>query len=161
MLSRWALDNFSCIESTTGLVPVVVRNKMLQWKDDSSWEVLGGSSRRQEISKTMIPIILCLIFNLQILCFFIKNFGEEKYTAAKLTFIHRRLHIYLDIYDKWYHRKWEGAGKEKVTRVIWSTRLFSMWPSKRDKRYLSQIHCTNICGPCNFVTNITNETISN
>merc|ERR1712228_207958 len=39
-----------------GLVPLVVRDQMFWWKDDSGGEVLGSSGGRQEISETKIMI---------------------------------------------------------------------------------------------------------
>ena len=54
--------NHFCIDSTTGPLPVVVRDQMLRWKDDPSGEVLGGGGRRQEISETLKAtgdLILC------------------------------------------------------------------------------------------------------
>ena len=137
---------------TPGLVPLVVWDKMLWWKDESSGEVLGRSGCWQAISEAMIDSLGRFFFNL------------EKYLGIRarnthliwLTSICRWLNKYLDIYDKWYHRKWDGTGSKKSRE-----KYGKLCSSEQKPEILSQIiYCTNIFGPCkacNAVPIITNN----
>ena len=91
-------------------------------------------------------------------------FNLEKYSGIRarnihliwLTSICRWLNKYLDIYDKWYHRKWDGTGSKKSRE-----KYGKLCSSEQKPEILSQIiYCTNIFGPykaCNAVPIITNN----
>ena len=50
----------------------------------------------------------------------------------------------------------DGEGKRHASNLVNST-LFIVASGHGETKYLSQIYCTDIFGPCNFVPNIANN----
>ena len=136
MLSRWASinqvfalnqqqDKSICIESTTGPLPVVVRDQMLRWKDDPSGEVLGGGGRRQEISQTL------KVTRSNFVLFSLKNIGVLEYTATLID-------IYSQMVAQVFRYLWQVVSQEVGGDLV------TLFSSLEEMRYLSQIYIAQI-----------------
>ena len=82
--------------------------------------------------------------------FSLKNIGVLEYTAALID-------IYSQMVAQVFRYLWQVVSQEVGGRPS-----HALFKSRRNKRYLSQIYCTNICDPCrvwlcNIASNIANN----